>query len=91
MIRRPPRSTPKPSSAASDVYKRQMKATSEKPKPKVEFMAGQSVRVVSGPFADYTGVVEEINYERSKLRIAVPIFGRETPLEVDFDQVEKAG
>ncbi len=68
-----------------------MKATSEKPKPMVEFMAGQSVRVVSGPFADYTGVVEEINYERSKLRIAVPIFGRETPLEVDFDQVEKAG
>ena len=62
----------------------------EKPRPKVLFEAGQMVRVVDGPFNDFNGVVEEINYEKSRLRVAVLIFGRSTPVELEFTQVEKA-
>ncbi len=62
----------------------------EKPRPKVLFEAGQMVRVVDGPFNDFNGVVEEINYEKSRLRVAVLIFGRSTPVELEFAQVEKA-
>ncbi len=62
----------------------------EKPRPKVLFEAGQMVRVVDGPFNDFNGVVEEINYEKSRLRVAVLIFGRSTPVELEFGQVEKA-
>ena len=62
----------------------------EKPKPKVLFEPGQMVRVVDGPFNDFNGVVEEINYEKSRLRVAVLIFGRSTPVELAFGQVEKA-
>jgi transcriptional antiterminator NusG len=61
----------------------------EKPKPKVLFEPGEVVRVVEGPFADFSGVVEEVNYEKSRLRVAVTIFGRSTPLELEFGQVEK--
>ncbi|GGG04203.1 MULTISPECIES: transcription termination/antitermination protein NusG [Cysteiniphilum] len=59
------------------------------PKPRTTFQVGQVVRVLDGPFADFTGVVEEINYEKSRVHVAVSIFGRSTPVELEFSQVEK--
>jgi len=62
---------------------------SDKPRPKVLFEPGEVVRVVDGPFNDFSGVVEEVNYEKSRLRVAVMIFGRSTPVDLEFGQVEK--
>ncbi|THB69180.1 MAG: transcription termination/antitermination protein NusG [Gammaproteobacteria bacterium] len=61
----------------------------DKPRPKTLFEVGEVVRVIDGPFNDFNGAVEEVNYEKSKLRVAVLIFGRSTPVELDFGQVEK--
>lgn len=68
----------------------QMQAGVEKPRPKVLFEVGEAVRVKDGPFTDFHGMVENVNYDKNKLRVAVTIFGRSTPVELDFGQVEKA-
>jgi len=81
---------PAPISAA-EVLKivHQMQEGVEKPRPKVEWSVGELVRVKEGPFTDFNGAIEDVNYDKSKVRVAVTIFGRATPVELDFAQVEK--
>ena len=67
----------------------QMQDGAEKPRHKVEFMPGEFIRVKEGPFTDFNGTVEEVNYEKNKVRVSVTIFGRATPVELEFGQVEK--
>lgn len=81
--------TPITDSEANSILQRVQEGI-DKPKPKVMFEPGEVVRVMDGPFADFNGVVEEVNYEKSKLRVAVLIFGRSTPVELEFTQVEKS-
>ena len=67
----------------------QMQEGTEKPRHKVEFVVGEYVRVKDGPFTDFNGSVEDVNYEKSKVRVSVTIFGRATPVELEFSQIEK--
>ncbi len=73
----------------ADIILQRVQEGGDKPRPKTLFEPGEMVRVIDGPFADFNGVVEEVNYEKSRLRVAVMIFGRSTPVELEFSQVEK--
>lgn len=77
------------SQAEVDKIMNQIQEGVEKPRPKVLWELGEVVRVKEGPFTDFNGTVEDVNYEKSKLRVSVTIFGRATPVELDFGQVEK--
>lgn len=83
------RPAPIPDKQADAILQR-MEAGVAKPKPKVLYEPGEVVRVIDGPFADFNGVVEDVNYEKNRLRVSVLIFGRSTPVELEFGQVEKA-
>ncbi|MCP4475055.1 MAG: transcription termination/antitermination protein NusG [Gammaproteobacteria bacterium] len=72
-----------------DVILNRIEEGTDRPKPKVLFEVGEVVRVIDGPFADFDGMVEEVNYDKNRLRVAVLIFGRSTPVELEFSQVEK--
>jgi transcriptional antiterminator NusG len=73
-----------------DAILHQMQEGVEKPKHKITFDIGELVRVIDGPFNEFNGMVEDVNYEKNKVRVSVTIFGRATPVELDFSQVEKA-
>ncbi|OVZ60271.1 transcription termination/antitermination protein NusG [Pigmentiphaga sp. NML080357] len=83
------RPTPIPQREVDEILS-QMEEGVEKPRPKILFEVGEMVRIKEGPFTDFNGNVEDVNYEKSKLRVSVTIFGRSTPVELDFSQVEKS-
>jgi transcriptional antiterminator NusG len=84
--------TPSPLTEAEvDNIIHRVTTSADRPKPKLMFERNEQVRIVDGPFANFTGVVEEVNADRSTLKVSVTIFGRSTPVELDFAQVEKAG
>jgi len=84
------RNRPAPISEAEvDKIVNQMKEGVDKPRPKVQWIVGELVRVKEGPFTDFNGAVEDVNYEKSKVKVSVTIFGRATGVELDFAQVEK--
>jgi len=98
LVRSTPRVTgfvgsgPKPSPLSPEEVDRivhKVEVAAEHPKPKLKFEHGESVKITDGPFKDFTGVVDEVNEDRSTLRVMVTIFGRSTPVELDFYQVEK--
>ena len=82
------RPTPISDKEANNILQR-IQEGADKPKPKVLFEPGEVIRVTDGPFADFNGVVEEVNYDKHRMRVAVLIFGRSTPVDLDFSQVEK--
>jgi len=85
-------SGPKPSPLSTEEVDRithKVEVAAENPKPKLEFEKGENIKITDGPFKDFNGSVEEINTDRSTLRVMVTIFGRATPVELDFYQVEK--
>lgn len=84
------RERPAPISQAEvDAIVQRMKEGTEKPRPKTLFAVGEEVRITDGPFADFMGTVEEVNYDKSRVQVSVLIFGRPTPVELEFGQVEK--
>ena len=76
--------------AEADIIFQRVQEGVDKPRPKVLFEPGEVVRVTDGPYNDFNGVVDQVNYDKSRLRVAVQILGRSTPVELDFGQVEKA-
>lgn len=80
---------PIPEAEANRILQR-VQEGADKPRPKILYEPGEVVRVIDGPFADFNGVVEEVNYEKNRLKVSVLIFGRSTPVELEFSQVDKS-